>query len=308
MYSLSDLKTAIRHPRNIPREFNRWYYMRFRSRDYNIKASNVFDKDWDNLILLDACRYDAFNQIYKEQDLDGELEATHSRGSATMEFLEANVPDRDLADTIYVTGTSMLYRMTEIDGRFEHNFHDVINVWRDADLEGQNASPDQMVDATQKAADKYPNKRLLIHFIQPHIPFVGEFGQSEFGEVNGSVWRQTRRGNLDTPDEALWRAYYENLEYVLPSVRKLLSELAGKTVVSSDHGQLIGERLFPIPIKDYGHPNGIYADELVKVPWLVSERGERKNIVAEPPQVGDDRQSLDEAAKNVLNNLGYLQE
>ena len=309
MYSIEDAKTAIRHPRNIPREINRWYFTRFRSRDYNLSAPNIFDKGWDNLIILDACRYDAFKELIDEYEIEGDLEEEYSRGAATMEFLEANFPERDLSDTVYVTGTSMLYRMTVLEDHFDHNLYDIIDVWTDAEYERGNASPDQMLNATRQAAEKYPNKRLLIHFIQPHCPFIGEFGSEKFGHINDRLWQKQRRGELGASDDDLKRAYYENVEEVLPAVNEAIEELRGKTVVTADHGQLIGERQFPIPIKDYGHPNGIYMDELTKVPWFESNFKNRKRIVKERPKSRydkDNREEIDEKAKGVLRELGYL--
>jgi hypothetical protein len=80
--------------------------------------------------------------------------------------------------------------------------------------------------------------------------------------------------------------------------------LPGKTVVSSDHGELLGERLSPIPLRAYGHPMGIYMDELVKIPWHVHETGNRKRILAEPPS---ERLDMDEGeVESQLRNLGYV--
>jgi hypothetical protein len=105
-------------------------------------------------------------------------------------------------------------------------------------------------------------------------------------------------------------AYMENLMEVLPAVRTLLTEIPGKTVVTSDHGQLIGDSGFPVPIREYGHPNGIYQEEVVKVPWHVYQNGPRKSIVAEPGDENSygrkDREEIDEKAKEHLENLGYL--
>ena len=44
-------------------------------------------EDWDNLIVLDACRYDMFKEI---NTIKGNLERGISRGSATSQFLIEN--------------------------------------------------------------------------------------------------------------------------------------------------------------------------------------------------------------------------
>lgn len=83
----------------------------------------------------------------------------------------------------------------------------------------------------------------------------------------------------------------------------LLSELDGKTVVTADHGELLGERSFPLPYREYGHPKGTYTEKLVKVPWHTYESGIRKELISEEPTSnGDvDKELIDER----LQNLGY---
>ena len=49
--------------------------------------------------------------------------------------------------------------------------------------------------------------------------------------------------------------------------RTLIESLDGKTVVTSDHGNLFGRRLWPIPLQKYGHPPGLRFPELIEVPW-----------------------------------------
>lgn len=301
---------ASKEPKLALRELNRLYYTRGRSWKYNKNAPNVFKEDWDNLLLLDACRYDAFEYALSEFNLPGELGSNYSRGASTMEFLKANMSGQDLTDTVYVTATSMLYRMMVLQNEIEHNLHAVIDVWEDAiDLGEWGVHPERVAERVLEINREYPNKRLVVHFIQPHIPFIGEFGRERFKD--DLIWQKKRQGELGAADEELWRAYMENLYAVLPSVKKLLTELSGKSVVTADHGQLIGDHGFPVPFKEYGHPEGIYCDTLVKVPWHVYQNGSRKRVVAERPEGGEynekDREELDKKAEDHLRNLGYLE-
>jgi hypothetical protein len=310
MYSLGDLRTVVAEPKLALRECNRLYHTRLRQWEFNERAPNVFDEDWDNLIILDACRYDAFEEVLPEYDLPGESGYTYSRGASTMEFLRANLTGQDLSDTVYVTATSMLYRMIVIREEIEHNLHAVVDVWEDAiDMGEWGVRPERMADRVLEVAEQYPEKRIVAHLIQPHIPFIGEYGRERFSDKN--IWQLKRRGGLDATDEELWQAYMENLRVAMPSTEHLLRELPGRSVVTADHGQLIGERGFPIPFKEYGHPVGIYCDELVRVPWHVYQNGARKQITAggaEPSSYDEkDRGELDEKATEHLKNLGYLQ-
>jgi len=78
------------------------------------------------------------------------------------------------------------------------------------------------------AAEQYPNKRLLVHFIQPHYPFIGPTGQEHFDLDSLDFWDRVLRGEVDIPDDVLWNAYEENLEVVLPHVETLMEALDGE--------------------------------------------------------------------------------
>lgn len=310
MYSLSQLRRAFSTPRLILREVNRLYHTRFRQWEYNQRGINFFEEDWDNLLILDACRYDAFERKMRDRNFPGHLESRFSQGSATPEFLKSNIDGLDLTDTVYVTGTTMVYREQILNGDLDVKFHAVDDVWGDSIEYGEwGVLPKTMAARTREAVETYPNKRIVTHFIQPHIPFIGPTGEKYESELGTSPWKSKVRGELDLSDDILWQAYMENLDLVLDEVTELIYELPGKTVITADHGQLIGDRGFPIPIKDYGHPTALYYDELVKVPWHVSQNGDRKRVTKgnEATVYSEESTSeLDEKAKKHLEQLGYL--
>jgi bisphosphoglycerate-independent phosphoglycerate mutase (AlkP superfamily) len=97
--------------------------------------------------------------------------------------------------------------------------------------------------------------------------------------------------------ELVWKAYQENLELALPQVVRLLGELRGKSVVTSDHGNAFGE--FGV----FGHPGGVYTNSLVKVPWLVTESNSRPKIKGELADQVD--QQIESQVTDRLKDLGY---
>lgn len=272
----------------------------------------IMNEDWDNLILLDACRYDLFEEVNK---VEGDLEHRISLASATPEFLTENFVGETYHDTVYVTANPM-YRTQDLDGVF----YDVIDVWRDNwDSERNTVSPEAMAAATTEAQASYPNKRILAHFMQPHYPFIGSIA-AEIGDHAGSekTYREVtgEEGGRDNPTvwellennkvskEIVWEAYKENLELALVEVQHVLAELDGKSVITSDHGNLLGERLYPFGSKVYGHPPEVRHEGLCKVPWLTPPFESRREIVAENP-----RQSKQQPAADVsdrLADLGYV--
>jgi hypothetical protein len=312
MYELRQLRRAIANPRLFVRELNRLYYTHLHRRAYNPSGVDIVAADWDNLYILDACRYDAFAA---RSDLPGRLERRQSRGSMTAEFLQGNFNGRDLTDTVYVTATPMFY-WNRNRGDVDATFHAEINVWQDEgwDDEFHTVRPETMAERAKQAAEEYPNKRLLVHFIQPHFPAIGPTGQ-DYPQLNSlQVWDAIDTGDLNLPDRVYRKAFAENLDAVLPHVRELMEAIEGKTVVTADHGQMLGERSFPIPFREYGHPPGIHTDELLTVPWLVHTEGPRREIVAEEsetPVHGDETGPQDKTVENEvvadrLEDLGYL--
>lgn len=271
----------------------------------------ITDADWDDLIILDACRYDQFERLHP---FSGDLESRISVGSATPEFLERTFSGESCFDTVYVTANPM-YRHVGLEGVF----HAVIDVWQTHwDEERRTVWPEAVVEATREAHETYPNKRVLTHFMQPHYPFLGETGeaiahsgiewtkrlveQDESSRDNPTVWSLASEGELE--EETVRTAYDENLEVVLPHVQELLDATEGRTVVTSDHGNLIGERIAPLNEKQYGHPWNTDVDGLRKVPWLVVERSNRRRIEPEPPRDKDEIRGS--VVEDRLSDLGYV--
>jgi len=303
MYTLESLKHGLDEPHKIFQEVNRLYYRRLRTWPYNRDGVDIFARDWDHLLILDACRYDMFKE---QSSLPGTLESVESRASATEEFLEANFHGREFLDTVYVTGSPMLHRHRN---KIETQFHDIVNVWKEDgwNEEYRTVLPETMTEAAIQARDRYPNKRLLVHYLQPHYPFLGPTGQEHFDlDRLDFEWYKLLSGELEVSDAVVERAFKENLDVVLPEVERLFGEFSGKTVVTADHGQVIGERGFPVPIREYGHPRGVYSEGLVTVPWLTYENGDRPEIIAENPDHSDSIDRDEETARERLEHLGYV--
>ena len=67
------------------------------------KGFYVLNEDWDNLIILDACRFDFFKTIIKKSSIEGKLESRISRGAHTTSFLIQNFRGKKCDDIIYIT-------------------------------------------------------------------------------------------------------------------------------------------------------------------------------------------------------------
>jgi arylsulfatase A-like enzyme len=228
--------------------------------------------------------------------------------------LRANFTGRDLTDTVYVTANPQLERHRN---DWDVQLHEVVNVWLDEGWDNTTGTvlAETMTEVAIDAADRFPDKRLAVHYMQPHYPFVRSdttFDKQHLASIDDgtaraseeNVWEQKFGGNLSVPREELWSMYVDNLTYVLNHLKHFLDELTGKSVVTSDHGNYVGERSSPLPIREYGHPRGLYDDTLVRVPWLECESNERRDIGASSAAESSERIESAVVSER-LRDLGY---
>lgn len=296
-YGLSSIKTALTRPRLAYYElnrhlskFNQWYHGTV-NEDY---GEDFMAADWDTLVLLDACRADTFEKV---SWLDGHTHSRVTKGTHSVEFMDSNFRGRSLHDTVYVTANP--YAVDLPDG----TFHDIIPLY-ESNWNGDHGVvlPADVVEATLDAHDQYPEKRIIAHFMQPHRPYLGEFGEKINNQLRN---HHSKFFPHDCSKDDIRQAYEETLEIVLEHVESLLSQITGKTVVSADHGELLGERQRPIPIRGYDHRPSLYVRELTHVPWHVIENGPRRNITSEQPTDSGTDGNI-ETVEDQLTALGYI--
>jgi hypothetical protein len=281
-----------------------------RSRLGGDEADDFVAEEWDVLVLLDACRVDRYAEC---TPFEGPVETRRSPGSTSDEFIEATFLDRRLHDTVYVTANPHLYML---DGAEFHHVRDCRDAW-DEDL--QTVLPEAMTDIAGEVATDYPDKRLIVHYMQPHAPYLGETAdrlRAEFGfggwhpdhVSDGTpedrdrplIWDLALDGSVEW--ETVRRAYDETLERALDAVERLLARVDGHVVVSADHGELLGERVVPGGPREWSHPANFDAPQLREVPWHTVQRGSRERV-AEPPE---DRAEVDvDLVEEQLAALGY---
>jgi hypothetical protein len=161
--------------------------------------------------------------------------------------------------------------------------------------------PVNITEKTLETVNEYPDKRLVIHFVQPHRPFIGETGRETSGQYDqNTLWQCLNDGSIEIDDEFLWKAYRENLQLALPHVEQLIDELDGKTVITSDHGNAFAEYGM------YGHPAQFHIPPLITVPWLTTPYDNRKTITK--GELENDPAEIDSGAVSErLADLGYLE-
>lgn len=142
-------------------------------------GKSTYDAEWDLLIVLDACRYDLFADLVADPNTEfdfidrGTLTTTRSVESVTRLWMRRTFdPTVDgVAQTHYVVGNP--WSSQELD---EAWFASLDAVWEDAwDDDSGTLRPDTVTDralAASRSVDFETGDRLLVHYMQPHCPFI----------------------------------------------------------------------------------------------------------------------------------------
>jgi hypothetical protein len=236
---------------------------------YDGEPESVFEKeDWDNLIILDACRYDIYKGVTGR-----EVEKRVTLGSTSSEYFGKTYSKGDYSDIVLVSANGFCSdeMLEEHAGRSDVFFEKYELLKTDWDEDSKVISGESMVRDTLNAEKLFPDKRKIIHFMQPHDPFVN-FDYMEDVPKDSNIKNEYDLAHLGRlSKEEVVKAYKDNLRYVLEYVEELVEKMDGKTVVTADHGELLGEQGM------YRHPKGLDAKALREVPWDVAEEEERFN-------------------------------
>lgn len=240
----------------------------------------IDSKEWDNLIILDACRHDIYEEVTGR-----EVENRMTVGSRSPEFIEKTFTEDLWHDTILIGSNPFYLNFLPNDrkGFFDltgktvkATFKEVYNlIETDWDENHDVVLPEKVREKSLDAEREYPKSRKIIHLMQPHTPHVpadydldGSIGQAiDEDKEKNTVWDKVKEGEID--EKTSIDGYKENLSYALDEAIKLAEELSGKTVITSDHGEFIGEGGF------YGHDQyGVNSKAVRKVPWDVINKAD----------------------------------
>lgn len=250
----------------------------------------VWNRDWDILCVLDACRADLFEEVVDESGTISSVGAT-SRTWVSRTFESCEHPGR----TAYITGNPF---WTEVNTDDLGYFH--IEGTSETEYGIETVPPAVLAEHTidvWRRRETLGVDRLIVHFMQPHAPFRSkpEWFRRAIGEDSWSahIWKRLRDGEF-TEDE-VWEAYRDNLRWVLEDgVRPLQSNCEGLIAMTADHGNAMGEWGF------YGHPLGCPVSAVREVPWKTTTGHDEGTI---QPESKEARESVD--IERQLEALGY---
>ncbi|WP_227357573.1 hypothetical protein [Haladaptatus salinisoli] len=265
------------------------------------RGENIYDEDWDLLVVADACRLDLMKEMKNKYDFINDIESIWSLDSTTAQWMEKTFVEKynkEIQKTNYICGNPFsATKLSNVD------FGQLIEVWRHSWLDIGTVPPRAITDHTIAVNRGQSQKRTIAHYMQPHCPFIPhpELMSSKEKDKWGNqdtkdVWERLRDNELT--EKEVWAAYRNNLEIVLDEIKLLLQNIdADNVIITSDHGNAKGEWNI------YGHPPGSPLRCLREVPWIQTSASD----------VGDYEPNLKDAKENKVSRerklqaLGYIE-
>lgn len=292
-------------------------------------GTNVYDKEWDLLVILDACRVDILRELEDEFEFIDGVDSMASVGATSTEWMAKTFTESHQSDvngTAYVTGN--VFSETVFDDEVypprgfttpisapdwsvcdKSSFGTFDEIWRDEDAwteydcetrdeSGSYIGPQPLVDRTIQIHREQSPDRTIVHLMQPHTPFVAPVGEFDIEVPVGGTLKRYFSGEFD--DDEMWAMYRENTRFVLEWVETLLNSVdAERAVVTADHGEcfdgLLGQH-------QVAHP----APSVKMVPWAETTASDTGEYEPTFEFERDGESSTDEETERRLRDLGYL--
>ena len=288
-----------------------WWYVGFFITISSRKhiGTNIFEKDWDMVIILDACRVDAMREVANEYSFIDSVGEYYSVGSTSNEWIAKTFTRKfmkDINETNYVTSNLFGKKVLE-DREFPPIRHPYVPlsfanwntvdisdlnhfepVWQYAEHAGSGGFPARPVTdrSIQLCRGELASSRTIVHYMQPHSPYIA---------VDEPIKKKYNNNDIDK--EEVWNAYLDNLRYVLEEVEILINNVdAEKVVITADHGEAFDEWGFR------GHTLGNPIPEVKKVPWVETTAHDTKS---HNPQTENKKKLTDDEIESRLSYLGY---
>ncbi|QKY21963.1 hypothetical protein B4589_016250 (plasmid) [Halolamina sp. CBA1230] len=280
-------------------------------------GTNVFSREWDLLIVLDACRYDAIAGLAPEFDPVNDVNWIYSVGSSTREWA-ANTftaQHRELIRrTAVVCSNAQVPRTLEAGNAMEsplagrvtswetvgpdafHTF-DAVSDYAPMDPHGGTSLPGIATDRAIRVGRETDADRLLVHYLPPHSPFRAT-ALRENRPLERYEYRPFDYLRAGGDRDRVWERYLDELRWGLDEVERLLDNVdAERAVITADHGELFGH------LGLYSHPTGVPHPRLRRVPWLETTAVDTGEY--EPSYEKPDRTHTTEETAKQLEYLGY---
>ena len=127
--NLSNVKKGIKHPTRALDEVAMEFFPRApiaAVNSYQTIGTNVFERDWDVLILLDTCRVDALQEVAPEYEFLGEVESIWSVGGGSAEWVARTFDENhldEIQDTAYLAANGHVQQVLDDKRQYDKDKH-----------------------------------------------------------------------------------------------------------------------------------------------------------------------------------------
>lgn len=282
-------------------------------------GKNVFSEDWDILVILDACRADAIDEVAHEYSFLSNRSSIWSRGSATREWVAHTFTQQylsEISQTVLVTANASsrwglleepepdwprsFRQLTRWNRVRPDDFLELDEVWRygPKDPYSGRVVPSATTDRAIANWRSLAPNRMIVHYIPPHHPYVSRALKQnrQLTDIERTPWEALNTG---TDRSEVWERYIDDLRWGLESVKVLIDNTeADRIVISADHGDAFGE--FGI----YSHPM-IPIPALRKVPWVITEGKGQNSYSPKLEKEKKTNEGIEAEVEEQLQRLGY---
>jgi len=209
-------------------------------------------KGWNIMVVLDGCRYDYFKEV---NFIPGTLLKVFNGNCVdTITWYKKHFFNKKHEDIVLIHGKYFVEKAEEY-------FYKCYPMW-DYDTM---LNIDQQIKYVEYCLKEIEDKRVLIHFLQPHLPFCNPEGRKFLEEeiktsLKGKPEDYTKVTNYCRKYgwERLKELYKKEIRYILS---KIYYSNINPDVITSDHGVRLGE--------DNIFRHNVVHPAVVNVPYLI---------------------------------------
>jgi hypothetical protein len=301
---------------------------------------NVFERDWDLLVVLDACRVDALRTVGRDVPWIEGVEQVRSVGSMSAEWTVNTFSERSrgaISETALLTGnvwTDQLLNGHRDHGKFNDAMQKGFPKWEPVTTEDFGhyeyvsaitneddklhpecrGCPHVLTDRAISVGRNRDPDRMIVHYMMPHKPLVADALEYEPGETSPETL-------MDGPELLReldpWEKEYAPAQRGDVS-RERVYELYLKNLrLALDYVEILltnvdAEKV--VMTSDHGesfgehglwaHPFGFPLAPVKTVPWARSSATDE--AVYEPRYEPPERRPTEREREEMLEHLGYL--
>jgi len=281
-------------------------------------GTNIYERDWDVLLILDTARVDAMENVADEFDFIERVDSMRSLGSTSSEWIAKTFTteyQQKIANTVLLSANphvqhtlydrqfpehdkDAFFAFTSWDTVSPENFEYIEQPWQYATNERyDHVLPEDMNDRAISLYRERDPDRMIVHYMQPHRPHMAQ-AYDEDRELTDAE-RDPFAYLKNSGDQGhVFANHVADLEFVLETgVKPLLRNIDADTVaITADHGDGFGESWC------YAHIAGDPRKQVRRVPWIETEatnHGEFEPTLTPPEDVED-------KTEDRLEALGYI--